>query len=150
MVRGIAMNGNTKHITTHDLELYHDGELDPQRQFEIGEALFHDPELRERFATVFRVDKELRAGLLTERGTPRSARRMIRSMVPYAAAAAVLLFAAGATWWLLPSRHASPLTSVVTIGRTGWTPTAPSAVSADSHRVVGSGQAVGRESGRRW
>ena len=128
MVSGIAVNGNTKHITTHDLELYHDGELDPQRQFEIGEALFHEPALRERFATVCRVDERLRDGLLAERVTPpRHVYRMIRPLVPYAAAAAVLLFAAGSSWWLLPSRHASEVTSVVTTARTAGTTTAQSA-----------------------
>ncbi|MGD2109298.1 MAG: hypothetical protein PVI86_07885 [Phycisphaerae bacterium] len=52
--------------TTGDLELFHDEELDSGQREELSEALREDPTLRDRLATVYRVDDAIRAALGAE------------------------------------------------------------------------------------
>ncbi|MBL1217013.1 MAG: hypothetical protein D8M59_05895 [Planctomycetes bacterium] len=49
-----------------DLELYHDGQLDSDRERELAEALRHDPDLRCRLARIVKADAVVRDSLLTE------------------------------------------------------------------------------------
>ncbi len=94
------MSRKTKTWTTQDLELYHDEELEPAQRSKLSDALRRDPELRERLATVRRVDDLLGAALVDDVRTARRPLRLVFSRsVPVAAAAGVLIAVTAAAWF---------------------------------------------------
>ena len=106
------MSKNRKHWTTTDLELYHDGELDDPMRSELSDALRRDPELRERFATVCRVDDKLRAAFLSERSARLHEKPAPRHFARHALIAACFFAAVSVTWWFAfapPSSQESAL-----------------------------------------
>lgn len=102
------MTDDAKIVTTQDLELYHDGELGTEQHSKIGDALLHDPKLRERFATIRRVDDALHSAFLDERVAGRRERHVARHFAVYPAMAACLLLAVGLVWWLMPGPGSVP------------------------------------------
>lgn len=119
------MSPNTECWTTRDLELYHDGELDHEKRSALGDALRRDPELRERFATVCRVDDELRAAFISEQAARHHGRRVLRPFARNVLAAACLLAAAGLTWWFASSQRPWRQTALVKDVHPGDSNTAP-------------------------
>lgn len=106
------MSGSREHWTTRDLELYHDEELDAPTRSELSEALRRDPELRERFATVCRVDDELRVAFLSQRAARLHENPAPSHFARHALAAACLFAAVSVTWWSTfapPSSRENPL-----------------------------------------
>lgn len=89
--------------TTRELELFHDGELGDEARTSLVEDLRRDPALRERLASVRRVDDQARACL--QRGddsADRSSRSRTRPAVSKwrLAAAAIILLVLTGTWQL--------------------------------------------------
>ena len=107
------MSGSRKHWTTCDLELYYDGELDAPTRSELSEALRRDPELRERFGTVCRVDDELRAAFLSERAARLHENPAPSHFAKYALAAACFFAAVSVTWWSTFAPRSSQENSLV-------------------------------------
>ena len=94
------MTRETKTWSTRELELYHDEELEPAQRSKLSEALRRDPELRERLATVRRVDDLLGAALADDAPAARRPLRLVFSRsVPVAAAAGVLIAVTAAAWF---------------------------------------------------
>jgi hypothetical protein len=96
------MSRQTSRWTTEDLERFHDEALDEPQRTALSEDLRRDPQLRDRYAGVRRVDELMRAALTTEEGAERSEPR--RLMAPYAvrALAAACLLIAVSSYWLFP------------------------------------------------
>lgn len=98
--------------TTEDLERLRDEELDATRRDELNEDLRRDPALRERLATVYRVDDALRVGLTEPDSTAHRHVGSTWSRSRFILAAASLLLAVTAVAWyavLRPSSHSRNL-----------------------------------------
>jgi hypothetical protein len=94
------MSRRTSRWTTEDLERFHDEQLDEPQRTALSEDLRRNPQLRDRYATVRRIDELMRAALTAEEGVERNEPRRI--VAPYAAralAAACLLIAVSSYWW---------------------------------------------------
>lgn len=107
---------NSAPWTIADLEAFHDGALSNEQAARLADDLRHDPRLRERLASVVRVDATVRSALLV---APRAAApgRAARSLWPvWSAVAAAVLVVVGAlivAFGARPSVPASPLASVM-------------------------------------
>jgi len=93
------MTRRGKSWTTEHLELLRDGELDAARRDELTEDLRRDPTLRERLATVYRVDDALRVALIEPDSTARRRECSTWSRSRFIVAAASLLLVATAVAW---------------------------------------------------
>ncbi len=107
------MTKRIRQWTTEDLELYHDDELNAAQRSELNEALRCDPGLRDRLATVRRVDDMLRGALLDETPRRRSRARLMLYGPTRVLAAACLLIAVTAIWWFAVHRRAASRIEVV-------------------------------------
>ena len=85
--------------TTQDLELFHDEEMEEPRRSQLSEDLRRDPQLRERYATVRRVDDLMRAGITEGKSAERRRWEWRIPLRMPAAAAAGLLITVTAVWW---------------------------------------------------
>ncbi|MGB2987170.1 MAG: hypothetical protein WBE26_14970 [Phycisphaerae bacterium] len=94
--------------TTEDLELYRDEELDPVRRSELNEALRRDPGLRDRLATVRRVDDMLRSALVDEIPARSSRLRFMLHRSTRVLAAACLLIAVTTALWFAFGHGSAP------------------------------------------
>jgi hypothetical protein len=106
------MTRRGEHWTTEDLELLRDEELDATRRDELSEDLRRDPALRERLATVYRVDDALRVALTEPDSTAHRWLGGTLSRSRFILAAASLLLAVTAVAWyavLRPSSHSRNL-----------------------------------------
>lgn len=96
------MSAAQNHWTALDLELFHDGQLDPERMSTLSEDLLRDPNLRDQMALVRRVDAAARAALLQPRPAAGFFPALIGRAVPICASALLLIIVA----WTAFTRHA--------------------------------------------
>ncbi len=101
------MSERVNRWTTEDLERFHDGQLDEPQRSALSEDLRRDPQLRERYATVRRIDELMHTALTTERVDRRDSWRLMSPFVVRALAAACLLVAVSAYWWFPRGGHSS-------------------------------------------
>lgn len=87
------MNEKNQPWTTHDLELFHDDELDDRKRDAMSDDLRRDPALRDRLVSVRNLDDQLRDFLLdpASGGEDRRASWSVRASWIAAAAACVLV-----------------------------------------------------------
>ncbi len=103
----------------HDLERYHDGDLESLERAALGEALLESPALRERFGRVARIDAVARDALAA--AAPRATRPALAAVTArrlLAAAACFAVVAAGS--WIAVSawsERAGPSTPAPDPGR---------------------------------
>ena len=93
--------------TTRDLELYHDGELDPARRETLSADLRGDHRLRARLAEIVRLDELTTRALGPDHGAAAAPARRSRRVLPPALAAGIGVLIIIAAAWLARARFAS-------------------------------------------
>lgn len=101
------MNKRMNRWTTEDLERFHDGQLDEPQRSAIGEDLRRDPELRERYSTVRRIDELMHAALTKQTADQLDRARLLSPIAVQVLAAACLLVAVSTFWWFSRGGHSS-------------------------------------------
>lgn len=89
------MTPNERDRSRHDLERFHDGDLDAEQAEALREALFHDPSLRQRLAAVRQLDATI-ADSLSNAPPARRARTPVYRRASLAAALILIVGAIAA------------------------------------------------------